>query len=93
MIRMSNDGVSPSINFQDCAGAILYATEKAVEVALEGMQCLGGNGYINGEFRSDVIYNVDKRGITCKQIIQWVVSSGILACTLSEPAVKKFVEC
>lgn len=34
--------------FQDCAGAILYSTEKAVEVALEGMQCLGGNGYING---------------------------------------------
>jgi hypothetical protein len=33
---------------QDCAGAILYSTEKAVEVALEGMQCLGGNGYING---------------------------------------------
>ena len=34
---------------QDCAGAILYSTEKAVEVALEGMQCLGGNGYINGK--------------------------------------------
>jgi isovaleryl-CoA dehydrogenase len=33
---------------KDCAGAILYATDKAVEVALEGMQCLGGNGYING---------------------------------------------
>ncbi|TFK42476.1 acyl-CoA dehydrogenase/oxidase [Crucibulum laeve] len=32
---------------RDCAGAILYSTEKAVEVALEGMQCLGGNGYIN----------------------------------------------
>lgn len=26
---------------KDCAGAILYSTEKAVEVALEGMQCLG----------------------------------------------------
>jgi len=34
---------------QDCAGAILYSTERAVEVALEGMQCLGGNGYINGK--------------------------------------------
>jgi alkylation response protein AidB-like acyl-CoA dehydrogenase len=34
---------------KDCAGAILYSTEKAVEVALEAMQCLGGNGYINGE--------------------------------------------
>lgn len=37
-----------SFSSQDCAGAILYSTEKAVEVALEGMQCFGGNGYING---------------------------------------------
>ncbi|EJD02221.1 acyl-CoA dehydrogenase NM domain-like protein [Fomitiporia mediterranea MF3/22] len=35
------------ISRRDCAGAILYSTEKAIEVALEGMQCLGGNGYIN----------------------------------------------
>jgi len=35
------------ISRKDCAGAILYSTEKAVEVALEAMQCLGGNGYIN----------------------------------------------
>lgn len=32
---------------KDCAGAILYSTERAIEVALEAMQCLGGNGYIN----------------------------------------------
>ena len=36
------------VSRRDCAGAILYATEKGVEVALEAMQCLGGNGYING---------------------------------------------
>lgn len=35
---------------QDCAGAILYSSDRAVEVALEAMQCLGGNGYINGEW-------------------------------------------
>jgi len=35
------------ISRRDCAGAILFCTEKAVEVALEAMQCLGGNGYIN----------------------------------------------
>ncbi|KAL0946823.1 hypothetical protein HGRIS_012992 [Hohenbuehelia grisea] len=35
------------ISRKDCAGAILYSTDRAVEVALEGMQCLGGNGYIN----------------------------------------------
>jgi isovaleryl-CoA dehydrogenase len=36
------------ISRKDCAGAILYTTEKAVEVASEAMQSLGGNGYING---------------------------------------------
>ncbi|KAF4615100.1 hypothetical protein D9613_003136 [Agrocybe pediades] len=35
------------VSRRDCAGAILYSTEKAVEVALEGMQSMGGNGYIN----------------------------------------------
>ncbi|KAH8117050.1 acyl-CoA dehydrogenase NM domain-like protein [Phellopilus nigrolimitatus] len=35
------------VSRRDCAGSILYSTEKAIEVALEGMQCLGGNGYIN----------------------------------------------
>ncbi|KAJ7940167.1 acyl-CoA dehydrogenase NM domain-like protein [Mycena leptocephala] len=35
------------ISRRDCAGAILYSTEKAIEVAIEGMQSLGGNGYIN----------------------------------------------
>ena len=40
---------SPGTYCKDCAGAILYSTEKAVEVASEAMQCLGGNGYINGE--------------------------------------------
>jgi len=32
---------------QDAAGAILYASETAVQVAMEAIQCLGGNGYIN----------------------------------------------
>jgi isovaleryl-CoA dehydrogenase len=35
------------VSRKSCAGAILYSTERAVEVAMEGMQCLGGNGYIN----------------------------------------------
>ena len=29
------------------AGAILYAAERATWMALETIQCLGGNGYIN----------------------------------------------
>nr|WP_290636813.1 isovaleryl-CoA dehydrogenase [Aquisalimonas sp.] len=32
---------------KDAAGAILYAAEKATQVALEAIQALGGNGYIN----------------------------------------------
>jgi len=32
---------------KDAAGAILYSAEKATQMALEGIQALGGNGYIN----------------------------------------------
>ena len=32
---------------QDAAGCILYAAERATRVALEAIQALGGNGYIN----------------------------------------------
>eukprot|EP00730_Choanoeca_flexa_P019011 TRINITY_DN9273_c0_g1_i1.p1 TRINITY_DN9273_c0_g1~~TRINITY_DN9273_c0_g1_i1.p1 ORF type:complete len:411 (+),score=136.51 TRINITY_DN9273_c0_g1_i1:894-2126(+) len=32
---------------KDCAGVILYSAENATQVALDAIQCLGGNGYIN----------------------------------------------
>jgi len=32
---------------KDAAGAILYAAEKATKIALDAIQILGGNGYIN----------------------------------------------
>jgi isovaleryl-CoA dehydrogenase len=32
---------------KDAAGAILYAAENATQMALQAIQCLGGNGYIN----------------------------------------------
>ncbi len=32
---------------KDSAGCILYAAEKATQMALDAIQCLGGNGYIN----------------------------------------------
>ena len=32
---------------EDAAGAILYASERATWLALEAIQCLGDNGYIN----------------------------------------------
>ncbi|XP_071829949.1 isovaleryl-CoA dehydrogenase, mitochondrial-like [Apostichopus japonicus] len=35
------------VSNKDCAAAILYAAENATKVALDSIQCLGGNGYIN----------------------------------------------
>jgi len=42
--RACDDG---RITREDAAGAILYAAERATWMALETIQCLGGNGYIN----------------------------------------------
>ncbi|KAL2868519.1 isovaleryl-CoA dehydrogenase [Aspergillus lucknowensis] len=36
-----------AIRTQDCAGAILYAAERATECSLDAIQLMGGNGYIN----------------------------------------------
>lgn len=36
-----------SADSKDCAGVILYSAENATQVALDAIQCLGGNGYIN----------------------------------------------
>lgn len=35
------------VNRKDAAGSILYSSEKATTMALDAIQCLGGNGYIN----------------------------------------------
>lgn len=37
----------PSIKTQDCAGAILYAAERATECGMDAIQCLGGMGYMS----------------------------------------------
>ncbi|KAH9832946.1 acyl-CoA dehydrogenase NM domain-like protein [Rhodofomes roseus] len=51
------------VSRRDCAGAILYSSDRAVEVTMEAMQMLGGNGYINeyptGRFLRDArLYTV-----------------------------------
>ncbi|GBE81717.1 acyl-CoA dehydrogenase NM domain-like protein [Sparassis crispa] len=51
------------VSRRDCAGAILYSSDRAVEVTMDAMQCLGGNGYINdyptGRFLRDArLYTV-----------------------------------
>ncbi|KAH8423511.1 uncharacterized protein LDX57_001271 [Aspergillus melleus] len=47
--QIDNAASSPemTIRTQDCAGAILYAAERATECALDAIQLMGGNGYIN----------------------------------------------
>lgn len=35
------------VNRKDAASAILYTAENATQMALQAIQCLGGNGYIN----------------------------------------------
>ncbi|PWA49078.1 isovaleryl-CoA dehydrogenase [Artemisia annua] len=42
--RQCDNGILVS---KDCAGVILVAAERATQVALQAIQCLGGNGYVN----------------------------------------------
>ena len=60
---------------KDAAGAILYAAEKATWMALEGIQCLGGNGYINeyptGRLLRDAkLYEI---GAGTSEIRRWLI--------------------
>ncbi len=60
---------------KDAAGAILYAAEKGVWMALQAIQCLGGNGYIN-EFptgrllRDAKLYDI---GAGTSEIRRWLI--------------------
>ncbi|HUA52605.1 MAG TPA: isovaleryl-CoA dehydrogenase [Candidatus Sulfotelmatobacter sp.] len=60
---------------KDAAGCILYAAEKATWVALEAIQCLGGNGYINdyatGRLLRDAkLYEI---GAGTSEIRRWLI--------------------
>lgn len=60
---------------EDAAGAILYAGEKATWMALEAIQCLGGNGYINdyatGRLLRDAkLYEI---GAGTSEIRRWLI--------------------
>ncbi|BGP18276.1 hypothetical protein JCM10213_007907 [Rhodosporidiobolus nylandii] len=51
------------VSRRDCAGAILYASDRAVKVTLEALQMLGGNGYtndfsVNRYLRDALLYKV-----------------------------------
>jgi isovaleryl-CoA dehydrogenase len=60
---------------KDAAGAILFASERATWMALEAIQCLGGNGYINeyatGRLLRDAkLYEI---GAGTSEIRRWLI--------------------
>uniref|UniRef100_A0A0A1XKN1 Isovaleryl-CoA dehydrogenase, mitochondrial n=1 Tax=Zeugodacus cucurbitae TaxID=28588 RepID=A0A0A1XKN1_ZEUCU len=60
---------------KDCAGVILYCAEKATQVALDALQILGGNGYINeyptGRILRDAkLYEI---GAGTSEIRRWLI--------------------
>jgi isovaleryl-CoA dehydrogenase len=64
---------------KDAAGAILYAAEKATQVALDAIQLLGGNGYINdyptGRLLRDAkLYEI---GAGTSEIRRWLIGREI----------------
>jgi isovaleryl-CoA dehydrogenase len=64
---------------KDAAGAILYAAEKATHVALDAIQLLGGNGYINdyptGRLLRDAkLYEI---GAGTSEIRRWLIGREI----------------
>jgi isovaleryl-CoA dehydrogenase len=59
----------------DAAGAILYASEKATQLGLDAIQCLGGRGYINetacGRLLRDAkLYEI---GAGTSEIRRWLI--------------------
>ena len=60
---------------KDAAGAILYAAENATQMALDAIQLLGGNGYINeyptGRLLRDAkLYEI---GAGTSEIRRWLI--------------------
>ncbi|MFS8011825.1 putative oxidoreductase [Helianthus anomalus] len=47
LYSVARDCDNGKIDPKDCASVILVAAERATQVALQALQCLGGNGYVN----------------------------------------------
>jgi isovaleryl-CoA dehydrogenase len=67
----------------DAAGVILYTAERATWMALEAIQCLGGNGYINdyptGRLLRDAkIYEI---GAGTSEIRRWLIGRELFQAT------------
>jgi isovaleryl-CoA dehydrogenase len=68
---------------KDAAGAILYAAEKATGIALDAVQLLGGNGYINdyptGRLLRDAkLYEI---GAGTSEIRRWLIGRELFEAT------------
>ena len=64
-----------NITRRDAAGAILYAAERATELALQTIQCLGGTGYMNDSpagrlLRDAKLYEI---GAGTSEIRRWLI--------------------
>ena len=64
-----------SITRRDAAGAILYCAERATELALQTIQCLGGAGYMNDSpagrlLRDAKLYEI---GAGTSEIRRWLI--------------------
>ncbi len=66
---------------KDAAGCILYAAEKATQMALEGIQMLGGNGYVNeyptGRLLRDA--KLMEIGAGTSEIRRWLIGRELFA--------------
>merc|ERR1712025_1089225 len=65
---------------RDCAGVILYSAERATEVALDAIQILGGNGYINdyptGRILRDAkLYEI---GAGTSEVRRWLIGRRLM---------------
>jgi isovaleryl-CoA dehydrogenase len=70
-----------NITRHDAAGAILYAAERATEIALQTIQCLGGMGYMNDSpagrlLRDAKLYEI---GAGTSEIRRWLIGRELLA--------------
>ncbi len=74
---------SDSITRCDAAGAILYAAERATELALQTLQCLGGTGYMNDSpagrlLRDAKLYEI---GAGTSEIRRWLIGRELFEAT------------
>ncbi|MNG28916.1 Acyl-CoA dehydrogenase [compost metagenome] len=65
---------------KDCAAAILFAAENATQMALDAIQLLGGNGYINeyptGRLLRDAkLYEI---GAGTSEIRRWLIGRELM---------------